>query len=159
MAATSTRATVFLDSKEIDYELLNYDVTEDVGDGYGVAVANAIGLEPAQVFKTLVADGDGEGVVAIVPVAQRVSVKLLARAIGAKRCSLVSPEVAERWTGYVVGGVSPFAQKRRLRFVVDSSIERFDKVAVSAGRRGLQLVMTPHDVIDHTGAFTAEITA
>ena len=159
MAATSTRATLYLDAAGTQYDLVTYDVDEDVGDGYGVAVANAIGLDPSQVFKTLVADADGSGVVAIVPVAERVSVKLLARAVGAKRCSLVAPDVAERWTGYVVGGVSPFGQRRTLRFVIDSSVDRHDQVAVSAGRRGLQLVMAPSDLIGHTEAITTPITA
>ena len=159
MAATATRATVYLDEAGIEYELLTYDVDEGVGDGYGVAVAQAIGLDAAQVFKTLVAEADGSGVVAIIPVAQRVSVKLLARAVGAKKCALVAPEQAERWTGYVVGGVSPFGQKRRFPFVVDSSATQSTTIAVSAGRRGLQLLVSPQDLIDQTGAITAAITA
>ena len=159
MASLSTRATILLEAEGVPYEAMAYEVSETVGDGYGPAVAAALGLDSREVFKTLVAEADGGAVVALVPVSSRVAVKALARAVGAKRCSLVSTEIAERWTGYVVGGVSPFAQRRKMSFVADTSILRCDRVAVSGGRRGLQLLVRPSDLIELTGATTADITA
>ena len=159
MGVTSTRATETLDAAGADYRVLTYDVSEAVGDGYGVAVATAIGLPLAQVFKTLVAEVDGVAVVALVPVARRLSTKVLARVSGTKRCVLVSPKVAERVTGYVVGGVSPFGQRRRLRTFVDESALGYSGVAVSGGRRGLQLVVEPRLLLTLLDAVPACLVA
>src|SRR3990172_6268965 len=108
MPARTTGATAALDRIGIDYVLHRYVVAEKVGDGYGEAVAAAIGLPGARVLKTLVVEVDGTPVVAVVPVAARLSTRLLARAAGAKRAEMVAPSVAERLTGYVTGGISPF---------------------------------------------------
>jgi Cys-tRNA(Pro)/Cys-tRNA(Cys) deacylase len=135
-----------------------YEVAETVGDGYGEAVAAAIGMGPDRVFKTLLAEVDGEPVVAVIPVDRRLSTKKLARAVGGKHCSLASPTVAERETGYVVGGISPFGQRKQHRLVVDSSAESFETIAVSGGRRGLQLELSPQSVVDLTGGSVAPIT-
>ena len=157
MGLTSTRATKALDAAGTEYRVLAYDVSEAVGDGYGVAVAAAIGLPAAQVFKTLVAEVDGVAVVALVPVARRLSTKLLARVSGTKRCVVASPKVAERVTGYVVGGVSPFGQRRRLRTFVDESALEHGGIAVSGGRRGLQLVVEPQRLLTVLDAVTARL--
>lgn len=159
MAATATRATRALERVGIDFQPLTYQVSEDVGSGYGEAVALAIGLPEARVFKTLVAEADGQAVVAIVPVSQRLSTKALARAAGTKRCSVASPEFAERNTGYVVGGVSPFGLRKVLATFVDSSAMEHHAIAVSGGRRGLQLLVSPHDLLRATSASSADLTA
>jgi Cys-tRNA(Pro)/Cys-tRNA(Cys) deacylase len=114
-------------------------------------VADAIGLPGSRVFKTLVAEVDAEPVVAVIPVDRRLSTKKLARVVGGKRCSLASPATAERLTGYVTGGISPFGQRRKLRLVLDTSASEFATIAVSGGRRGLQLELEPGLLLDLTG--------
>jgi Cys-tRNA(Pro)/Cys-tRNA(Cys) deacylase len=147
MPARTTRATVALDSMDIDYLVHEYAVAEKVGAGYGEAVAAAIGLPAERVFKTLVVDVDKVPVVAVVPVAARLSTRLLARAAGGKRAEMAAPGDAERLTGYVTGGISPFAQKRRLDSYLDLSALDHDTVAVSGGMRGIQLEISPLDLI------------
>ena len=159
MVATTTRATKALNAAGISYSVHTYHVDEQVGDGYGEAVAKAIGLPAPRVFKTLVAEVDGRDVVAIVPVPGRLSTKALARAAGGKRCSLAAPGTAERLTGYVVGGVSPFGQRRSLPIYLDETAIAFDTIAVSGGVRGLQLEVSPHDLIEMTQAFPAPLSA
>ena len=143
----STRATVVLDDAGAIYQVHRYDVPEKVGAGYGEAVAAAIGMGRARVFKTLVAEVDGEPVIAVIPVDRRLSTKKLARAVGAKRCSLVSPAIAERETGYVTGGISPFGQRKRHRLVLDSSARDHETIAVSGGQRGLQLELSSQTLL------------
>jgi Cys-tRNA(Pro)/Cys-tRNA(Cys) deacylase len=159
MAATSTRATKALDALGVEYVTHTYEVDEEVGGGYGEAVAAAIGLPAGRVFKTLVAEANGLGRVAIIPVSMRLSTKALAKAAGAKRCAMGSPELAERLTGYVVGGVSPFGQRRTLPTFIDVSVSAHPSVAVSGGRRGLQLEVSPDDLLAVTGGTLARLTA
>ncbi len=153
-----TPAIQYLDRSGVTYQAHEYQVTEQVGDGYGEAVARAIGLPAARVFKTLVARVDADPVVAVIPVDRRLSTKLLAKAMGGKRGALASPEEAERLTGYVVGGISPFGHKRRLRVYMDRSAEHFSTIAVSGGRRGVQLELSPTDVLRLTGGALADLT-
>ncbi len=148
MAGRSTRATQALDRSGATYRVHEYLVTEKVGDGYGQAVAREIGLPEARVFKTLVAQVDEELVVGVIPVDRRLSVKKLARAAGGKSASLASPATAERATGYVTGGISPFGQRKQLRVFVDESAARHETIAVSGGRRGIQLELAPEVVLD-----------
>ena len=108
-------------------------------------------------FKTLLADVDGELVVAIVPVARMLDLKALATAIGGKRAAMADPHVAERTTGYVVGGISPLGQRRALRTVLDDSALAYDVVYVSGGRRGFDLGLSPADLAAQTAATTAPI--
>jgi Cys-tRNA(Pro)/Cys-tRNA(Cys) deacylase len=158
MPARTTRATVALDSMDIDYLVHEYAVAEKVGAGYGEAVAAAIGLPAERVFKTLVVDVDKVPVVAVVPVAARLSTRLLARASGGKRAEMTAPADAERLTGYVTGGISPFAQKRRLDSYLDLSALDHDTVAVSGGMRGIQLEISPLDLIRVADATVAILT-
>jgi Cys-tRNA(Pro)/Cys-tRNA(Cys) deacylase len=109
------------------------------------------------VFKTLVADVDGRLVVAIVPVTGRLDLGALAAAVGGKRASLADPAVAQRKTGYVVGGISPIGQKSRLKTVLDETAELFDTVFVSGGKRGFDLQLAPSDLIAVTAAAVAAI--
>lgn len=139
------------------YRVLLYEVSEKVGEGYGEAVAAAIGLPPSQVFKTLVAEVDGEPVVAIIPVDRRLSTKSMARAVGGKKCALASPAAAERLTGYVTGGISPFGQRRQMRVVVDISASGLESIAVSGGRRGIQLELAPRALLEMTDGSFASI--
>jgi Cys-tRNA(Pro)/Cys-tRNA(Cys) deacylase len=162
-----TQATVALDAAGVPYTLHEY-VVEGVAPGkaapakagpgktgdetYGEAVAAALGVEPDRVFKTLIADVDNELVVAVVPVVTTLDLKALATAVAGKRADMADIALAERTTGYVVGGISPFGQRRKLRTVVDETVDLFDTVFVSAGKRGLQVEVRPADLLRLTEA-------
>ena len=120
--------------------------------------AQSLGLDPAQVFKTLLADVDGTLTVAVVPVDRSLDLKGLAAAVGGKRAVMAEPATAERATGYVVGGISPLGQRRRLPTVVDVSALEWDTVLVSAGRRGLDVELAPADLVRMTAAVTAPVS-
>ena len=124
---------------------------------YGLEAAEVLGVDPARVLKTLLADVDGRLVVAVVPVSGRLDLKALARASGARRAEMADPATAERATGYVVGGISPLGQRRTHDTVVDSSALDHDTVLVSAGRRGLDVELAPADLVALTSATTAPI--
>ncbi len=156
----TTRATVALDQAGISYDLHPYDLGRGAdADSYGEAVASVLGVDPDRLFKTLVFDVDGEATIAIASVGSRVSTKKLAQAVGGKRAEMVAPDYAERLTGYVTGGISPFGQRRTLRAVVDEMVTVHDRVFVSGGRRGLQIELDPIDLIDLVDASIADITA
>ena len=141
----------------IEFRLLEY--RHDPGAAsYGLEAADALGLDPASVFKTLLAESDGGVlVVALVPVACTLDLKALASAIGAKRAAMADPAAAERATGYVVGGISPLGQKKRLPTVIDESALALDTMHVSAGRRGLEIALAPADLVRLCDATTAPI--
>lgn len=124
---------------------------------YGAEAAEALGLAPETVFKTLVAEADGELVVGIVPVSAQLDLKALASALGAKKAAMADQAAASRATGYVVGGISPIGQKRRLRTVLDDSALVHPTVYVSGGRRGLDLGLSPADLIKATNAASCRI--
>ncbi|GAB3802058.1 Cys-tRNA(Pro) deacylase [Humibacter antri] len=119
---------------------------------FGVEAAHELEVDPARVFKTLVADADGRLVVGIVPVTGLLDLKALAVAVGAKRASLAAPAVAQRKTGFVVGGISPIGQKTRLTTLLDASASVFETIYVSGGRRGFDIELTPADLLAVTGA-------
>lgn len=127
------------------------------GLAYGVEAARALGVDPGSVFKTLLAEVDGAPTVAVVPVEARLDLKALAAAVGGKRAEMADPAVAERVTGYVVGGISPLGQRRSLPTVVDSSAVARPTVLVSAGRRGLDVELAPADLVRLTGAVVAPV--
>lgn len=125
---------------------------------YGLEAASALGVEPARVLKTLLVDVDGVGpVVGIVPADRRLALKALAAAVGGKRAAMAEPAVAERVTGYVVGGISPLGQKQRLPTVLDASALSFGTVLVSGGRRGLDVELSPADLVSLTDAQVEDI--
>lgn len=126
---------------------------------YGLEAAQALGVEPHTVFKTLLADVDGRLVVAVLPVTGSLSLKALAAAVGGKRARLADPSVAERATGYVVGGISPLGQRTVLPTVVDDSAEALPTMYVSGGRRGLDVGLAPADLVRLTSAVTAPVCA
>ena len=139
-----------------------HEFEHDAGDrNYGMAAAKALGVEPERVFKTLLVevtiDGRVQQVVGIVPVDGQLSLREIAAAVGAKRAEMCRPEVAERITGYVVGGISPFGQKKRLRTVIDETCILFDTIFVSGGRRGLDLEIAPDDLVRVLDATVAAI--
>ncbi|RIK96372.1 MAG: Cys-tRNA(Pro) deacylase [Proteobacteria bacterium] len=141
----------------VEHAVLAYEHDPDA-EAYGEEAARALGVPPAEVFKTLVAKTDaGQLVVAVVPVAQRLDPKALAAALGAKRVELAPPAEAERATGYVVGGISPLGQKRRLPTVIDASALAHARIHVSAGRRGLEIRLAPADLVRLVAATTAPI--
>ena len=129
----------------------------DRGLSYGQEAALALGIEAERVFKTLLADVDGSLTVAVVPVDGQLDLKALAAAVGGKKAAMADPAAAERATGYVVGGISPLGQRRRLPTVVDASALGFESVLVSAGRRGVDVELAPADLVRLTAARTAPI--
>jgi Cys-tRNA(Pro)/Cys-tRNA(Cys) deacylase len=126
---------------------------------YGAEAAAALGIDPARCFKTLVVDADTGLTVAVVPVAGSLDLKALAQAVGGKRAAMADPTLAERVTGYVRGGISPLGQRKRLATVVDESALAHETVYVSAGRRGLEVELTPADLVRLTAAVVAAIAA
>ncbi len=163
----STPATVLLQRAGVTFSL--HEFAHDSADrNYGNAAASALGVEPNRVFKTLLATVDGvatiEGVapgkvaVGIVPVSGQLSLKELATAVGAKRAEMCDPTIAERLTGYVVGGISPFGQRKVLPTVIDESCLMFDTIFVSGGKRGFDIELAPVDLIAVLHARTAPIS-
>jgi len=124
---------------------------------YGLDAAAALGVDPARVYKTLVASVDGRLAAAVVPVSLELDLRAFAAALGGRRATLAEPAEAERATGYVVGGISPLGQRRALPIVVDASAEGLATMHVSGGRRGLQLELAPGDLVRVTGARVAPI--
>lgn len=138
------------------FELLSYE-PDPRAPAYGVEAAKILGLDPASVFKTLVAKVDGRLVVGVVPVALHLDLKALAAASGGRKAEMAPPAEAERATSYVVGGISPLGQKRRLPAVIDESVLLLATVHVSAGRRGLEIALAPADLVRLAGATVAAI--
>jgi len=155
-AGKGTPATIALARAGVDFELHPYDHATGA-PSYGREAADALGLDPDRVFKTLVARVDGRLTVAVVPVSGALDLKALAAAAGGKRAVLAEPADAERATGYVVGGISPLGSRTRLPVLVDASVLDLDRVWVSAGRRGLQVSLAPRDLLALTGATTAPL--
>ena len=147
-----------LDEAGVAYTLHEYDHDGTLHD-FGAEAADKLGLDPDQVFKTLLVTADGEQAVAIVPVSGKLALKAVGRALGAKRVEMCDPAVAERVTGYVRGGISPFGQKKRLPTVIDEMATVFDTVYVSGGKRGLDLGVAPTDLIELLGATVADVAA
>ncbi|MEV6958539.1 Cys-tRNA(Pro) deacylase [Streptomyces sp. NPDC051207] len=151
-----TPATVALAAAGATYTVHSYD-HDPAHPSYGEEAAEAMGVSPDRVFKTLVADVDGALTVAVVPVAGRLDLKALAAAVGGKRSALADPALAERATGYVRGGISPLGQRKRLRTVLDASASAHPTICVSAGRRGLEVELSPDDLAKLTDAVVAPI--
>ncbi len=164
-ASAGTPATAALAAAGVPHVVHLYDHDAAVSGevGYGLEAAHALGLDPATVFKTLVVElqdaGRGALAVAVVPVSARLDLKAVAAALGGKRAAMADPAAAERSTGYVLGGISPLGQRKRLPTVVDSSAAAHPTVLVSGGRRGLDVELAPADLVALTGAVTASVTA
>ncbi|MNE00814.1 Cys-tRNA(Pro)/Cys-tRNA(Cys) deacylase YbaK [compost metagenome] len=125
---------------------------------YGLEAAEKLNLEPVRVFKTLLASSEkGELLVAVVPVIGSLDLKGLAHAAGVKKCEMADPAAAQRSTGYLLGGISPLGQKKRLRTFIDQSAQTFETIFVSAGRRGLEVELAAAVLAEHTQAKFAAI--
>jgi Cys-tRNA(Pro)/Cys-tRNA(Cys) deacylase len=155
-SSVGTPATVALTKAGITFSTHSYE-HDPAAKSYGLEAAEALGLKTAQVFKTLLVDVDGKLAVGVVPVDKQLDLKAVAAALDGKKATMADPAAAERTTGYVVGGISPIGQKRRLPTVVDTTATEHDTVYVSGGRRGLDIGLTPADLIAVTAARTAPI--
>jgi Cys-tRNA(Pro)/Cys-tRNA(Cys) deacylase len=140
----STRATVALDNVGINFTLHSYDY-DPAAESIGLQAAEAMGVEPRRVLKTLMAEVDGKPVCVIVPSDREVSMKKLAAAFHGKTAKMMRPADAERLTGYHVGGISPFAQKKRVPVAIDEAAVRESSVFLNGGQRGLQIQLEPGD--------------
>ena len=154
--AGGTPATVALTAAGIAFEVRAYE-HDPRTTSYGTEAAEALGVDPARVFKTLLASLDGRLVVGIVPVTGQLDLKALARALGGSKAVMAEVAAAERATGYVAGGISPVGQKRAHPTVLDASALEHDTILVSGGRRGFDLELAPTDLVAITGAVTATI--
>ncbi|KWX68879.1 Cys-tRNA(Pro) deacylase [Mycobacterium sp. NAZ190054] len=162
MARAATPAIAALVAAGIPHEVFQYrhdPRSESFGEEAVDELATSNGLEPAQILKTLVvALPKGLGV-AVLPVPSKLSLKAAAAALGAAKATMADPADAQRSSGYVVGGISPLGQRRALPTVVDSSALRWDRVLCSAGKRGWDIALDPHDLVRLTNAVTADICA
>ena len=159
MGATGTPATKALVKAKVPHVLHPYE-HDPSNIHFGEESVAALGQDPRRVFKTLVVaciGGKDTLVVAVVPVAQQLDLKALAQIAGAKKAALADHAVAERTTGYLVGGISPLGQKKRLPTFIDASAQGFETMMVSGGRRGLQVELSPADLAGATGACFASI--
>ena len=151
MAGAATRGIAALVNAGVPHEVLHFEVITDLSESGDFAAE--------QVFKTLIIALPHELAVAIVPVPSRLSLKLAAAALGVPKAAMAEPAAAERATGYVVGGISPFGQRKRLRTVLDASALGWQRMLCSAGRRHWDVAVAPQDLIRLTGAITADIRA
>jgi Cys-tRNA(Pro)/Cys-tRNA(Cys) deacylase len=144
-----TPAIKFLEAKKIAFEIAQYEHHQK-----GAQFASqAIGMPVEQTIKTLIVELSRMGyLVVLMPGSKRVSFKQLAKSRGAKRAAMVTTEMAERLTGYHVGGISPFGMKKSLKVGIDKDLMAFDRVAINGGARGIMLIMSPADIVEATGA-------
>ena len=154
--AGGTPATAALTTAGIAFEVRSYDHDPRV-TSYGAEAAEALGVDPARVFKTLMASLDSRLVVGIVPVTGQLDLKALARALGGSKAVMADVSAAERATGYVAGGISPVGQRRAHPTVLDASALEHETILVSGGRRGLDVELAPRDLVAITAAVTATI--
>jgi len=155
-SAGGTPATVALTAAGVAHTVHAYP-HDPRATSYGLEAAEALGLDPARVHKTLMAMVDGTLTVAIVPVSGQLDLKALARAVGGSKAVMADPAVAQRVTGYVVGGISPLGQRRAHPTVLDERALSWPTIFVSGGKRGLDLELAPADLVRITGALTAAI--
>jgi Cys-tRNA(Pro)/Cys-tRNA(Cys) deacylase len=156
-ASAGTPATTALTRAGIAFGTHPY-AHDPAAPSYGLEAAEALGVPAEQVFKTLLVEGERGLAVGVVPVTRTLDLKAVAAALGVKKVGMAHPEDAERSSGYVVGGISPIGQKRALPTVVDDSAMTFEAVYVSGGRRGLDLSLSPADLVRATSATTAPIS-
>jgi Cys-tRNA(Pro)/Cys-tRNA(Cys) deacylase len=158
VASKGTPATALLTRQRVAFTPHTYEVDPRAAS-YGEAAAAALGVDPSRLFKTLVTTVDGRLTVGVVPVSSSLDLKALAAAVGGKRAAMAEPAAAERATGYVTGGISPVGQRSRLPIVIDASASELSTMYVSGGRRGLQIELSPADLVQVTDATLAPIAA
>jgi Cys-tRNA(Pro)/Cys-tRNA(Cys) deacylase len=154
----TTRATQALQKAGIAFTLHPYDY-DPAAESIGLAAATALGIEPRMMLKTLMAEADGKPVCVVLPADREVSMKRLAALFGAKSAQMMKPEAAERLTGYHVGGISPFGQKRALPTAIEEAAMAEERVFINAGQRGLLLSLRPTDARDVLRARTGPVVA
>ena len=162
VARAATPAIAALLAAEVPHEVLQYHHdprNESFGDEAVEELAQVEGVSPEQVFKTLVIALPRGLAVAVIPVPSKLSLKAAAAALGVAKATMAERAAAERSTGYVIGGISPFGQRRPLATVVDESALGWDRVLCSAGKRGWDVAVNPRDLIALTNAVTAAIRA
>ena len=162
VARAATPAIAALLAAQVPHELLQYQHdprNESFGEEAARELAQVEGVKPEQVFKTLVIALPKGLAVAVIPVPSKLSLKAAAAALGASKATMADRAAAERSTGYVIGGISPFGQRKPLPTVVDTSALRWDRVLCSAGKRGWDVGVHPQDLIRVTNAVTADICA
>ena len=152
-----TPATKLLDKAKVAYQLHRY-THDPQAESYGTEAADKLGLEHGRVFKTLLAATEtGELLVAVVPVSDKLNLMALATAAGAKKTAMADPAAARRSTGYLVGGISPLGQKKRLRTFIDASAANWPSMYISGGRRGLEIELAAADLQQQTSALLCEL--
>ncbi|MFD2648957.1 Cys-tRNA(Pro) deacylase [Devosia albogilva] len=152
----TTPATQALAKAGISFELASYDYDPNA-ERVGLQAAEAMGVSPGVVFKTLMAELDGKPVCAIVPSDEEVNMKKLAAALGGKSAHMMKPADAERLTGYKVGGISPLGQRKVVPTAIDELATLYDEIYLNGGQRGLQIRMKPDDLVRFLGARTADL--
>lgn len=152
-----TPAILLARKAKVPHEVLSY-THDPAAESYGREAAELLGLDPRSVFKTLVVEVEGVGLCcAVVPVQGMLDLKAMADAVGGRKAKMADQAAAERATGYIVGGISPLAQKKTLPIVLDESANGFDRIHVSAGRRGLEIALAPADLLTLTRGRLAPI--
>ena len=154
----TTPATLALSTAGIAFTLFPYDYDPDAAR-VGLQAAEALGKNPEQVFKTLMAEVDGKPVCVVVPSDCEVSMKKLAATFGGKSANMMKPLDAERLTGFKVGGISPFGQRKKVPTAIDETAELFDEVLINGGQRGLLVGLSPADAVRAIDAKLADLTA
>lgn len=158
-----TPALTLVTKKKISHNVHSYEHDSNASS-FGLEAVEKLGLNADQVFKTLVVAIDSKGasdkslVVAVLPVDQQLNMKAIAKAAGAKKAAMADPVKVQSTTGYVLGGVSPLGQKKWLNTFIDASAEELDTMFVSAGKRGLEIELSPQDLAKLTGARFAVLT-
>ncbi|MDR4950129.1 Cys-tRNA(Pro) deacylase [Neobacillus cucumis] len=157
MAQTKTNAMRILDAKKVEYGMLTYDNKDGKIDG--ISVAEKIGKSPDRVYKTLVTQGASKNIfVFVIPVAAELDLKKAAKAAGEKSMEMLPMKDIQKWTGYIRGGCSPIGMKKEYRTFLDESSKDLEEMVVSAGKIGIQMVLTPADLQEVTKAEWAPVT-
>jgi Cys-tRNA(Pro)/Cys-tRNA(Cys) deacylase len=154
----TTQGTLLLQKLGIAFELHPYDYDPEAAR-VGLQAAEALGVDPAQLFKTLMAEIDGKPVCVVIPSDAETSMKKLAATFGGKSANMMKVPDAERLTGYKVGGIGPFGQKRKVPTALDETAELFDRIYINAGQRGLLLSLAPVDAVKAAEMKVADLTA
>ncbi len=151
-----TPASKLLKSRKIEFSIHEYE-HDPAAKSFGLEAAEKLGLAVEEVFKTLMVTDDKNYFIAVLPVEYQLNLKKAASAFGCKKLHMAEPKVAERLTGYLVGGISPVGQKKRLKTVIDASAESLAKMYVSGGKRGLDIGLKPQDLAQVLGAQFADV--